>query len=413
MNRLACLALCSLALAPAPALAAPGRPETASWRGRAIEHAVNDGTSLQVPASFPEGWKAGQVRLGTGFHREGGSARVREVQRRLWALGFRPGPVDGLFGSQTKAAVEWFQVKHGLRPTGAVSLATLTVLRERTGAGSARTDAPGGADVRSRLPQPRPAAPRSPARAPAPSASHSGGGFPPSVFAAFAVLMLGVLLMAWRAGHSPQGRRRLHDLRTSLNLRTAPPKPRRRAATHSAAVAPAARSLPMALGYVRGDEGDELARNATAIERECSRRGWALGRLLRDDERTAIRSSSLQERPGLTQTLARLGRPGRSRLVVSRLGHLSRSAGDLRLLFDWFGRHEVGVVVLDVGIDTTTRDGRRAAQAVLTAIARRQARAQTNGNGNGNRRQAANLATANGNGHRPSGHQATERGDPG
>jgi DNA invertase Pin-like site-specific DNA recombinase len=192
----------------------------------------------------------------------------------------------------------------------------------------------------------------------------------------------------------------------------------------------------MALGYVRADEGDELARNATAIERECSRRGWALGRLLRDDDRTAIRSS-LKERPGLTQALARLGRPGRSRLVVSRLGHLSRSARDLRLLFDWFGRHDVGVVVLDVGIDTTTRDGRRAAQAVLSAIARRQVRVHTNGNGNGreganlaaangNGREGANLAAANGNGregailaaatgngHRAGSDHASERGDPG
>jgi peptidoglycan hydrolase-like protein with peptidoglycan-binding domain len=37
------------------------------------------------------------------------SARVTFVQRKLKALGFDPGPVDGVFGARTKAAVTRFQ----------------------------------------------------------------------------------------------------------------------------------------------------------------------------------------------------------------------------------------------------------------------------------------------------------------
>jgi Putative peptidoglycan binding domain/Resolvase, N terminal domain len=463
MKRLACLALCSLALVPAPALAASARPEAASWHGRAIARVVKDGRTLPIPASFPRGWAAGQVRLGTGRHREGGSARVREVQRRLWALGFRPGPVDGLFGPQTKAAVEWFQVKHGLRPTGVVSLATLTALRQQKGARSVRTEAPGGADAGPRLTKPRPAAPIVAARRSAPGSAylpiaaqgrglpHDGGGLPGAIVV-FAGLLLSALLLA--LGRSPQGwseRTRLRGIaatggrriaaagrrgprvlaslptrllgrvraprqrrRTTLPMR--PPKPRRRAAPRTVAVAPAAWSVRVALGYVRGDkDGHELRRHARAIEHECSRRGWALACVLRDDDRTAIRSP-IRERPGLMQTLARLTQPGGSRLVVSRLGHLSRSAKDLRLLFEWFAQHQVEVIVLDVGIDTTTRDGRRAALAVLRAIARRQAGARGNGNdhGHGNGRKApAKIAVANAGAVGPVGAHARERGDPG
>ena len=57
---------------------------------------------------------------------------MREVQRRLRRLGYRPGSVDGLFGRRTRAAARWFQFKHGFEPTGRVNRSTLTVLRARS-----------------------------------------------------------------------------------------------------------------------------------------------------------------------------------------------------------------------------------------------------------------------------------------
>src|SRR3982750_4111240 len=107
--------LCSLFLLVVASVAlAAGPPASASWHGRAIQEPQAPLKVVATTTAFPTDWPAGPVRLGTGFHHLGGSERVREVQRRLWRLGFRPGPVDGLFGAQTKAAVQWFQIKHGV-----------------------------------------------------------------------------------------------------------------------------------------------------------------------------------------------------------------------------------------------------------------------------------------------------------
>jgi peptidoglycan hydrolase-like protein with peptidoglycan-binding domain len=76
-------------------------------------------------------WSAGPVTHGIGYAREGGSDRVREVQRRLRALGYRPGAVDGLFGPRTSRATRRFQRRSGLRVDAVVGPRTLTALRSR------------------------------------------------------------------------------------------------------------------------------------------------------------------------------------------------------------------------------------------------------------------------------------------
>jgi peptidoglycan hydrolase-like protein with peptidoglycan-binding domain len=77
---------------------------------------------------------------GAGYGRPGGSAEVRAVQRRLRALGHRPGPVDGLYGPRTRAAVERFQRTAGLPATGVVSVRATVALapgdRNRPAAGA-------------------------------------------------------------------------------------------------------------------------------------------------------------------------------------------------------------------------------------------------------------------------------------
>jgi peptidoglycan hydrolase-like protein with peptidoglycan-binding domain len=67
--------------------------------------------------------------LGSGYSRPGGSGLVREVQRRLRSTGFRPGPVDGLFGPRTERAVRAFQESRDLDPDGTVRGETLRRLR--------------------------------------------------------------------------------------------------------------------------------------------------------------------------------------------------------------------------------------------------------------------------------------------
>src|SRR5688572_3857263 len=49
------------------------------------------------------------LRRGAGYQSAEGSQRVRQLQRRLAAAGFDPGPVDGRFGPQTEAAVAGLQ----------------------------------------------------------------------------------------------------------------------------------------------------------------------------------------------------------------------------------------------------------------------------------------------------------------
>jgi peptidoglycan hydrolase-like protein with peptidoglycan-binding domain len=83
---------------------------------------------------------AGLLGRGAGYGTVNGSAAVRGLQLRLRGLGFRPGPIDGLFGPLTEGAVERFQVARGLPGDGVVGPATRKPLLRQ----AARPSAPGG-----------------------------------------------------------------------------------------------------------------------------------------------------------------------------------------------------------------------------------------------------------------------------
>lgn len=53
---------------------------------------------------------------------------VKQVQRALKAEGFNPGPIDGIYGAGTVAAVNAFQLSNGLLPDGEVGPQTATAL---------------------------------------------------------------------------------------------------------------------------------------------------------------------------------------------------------------------------------------------------------------------------------------------
>ncbi len=72
--------------------------------------------------------KAPPLAPGAGYGQPAESPQVRDVQRRLRALGQRPGPVDGRYGPRTQAAVERFQREAGQRPSGELSPATAVAL---------------------------------------------------------------------------------------------------------------------------------------------------------------------------------------------------------------------------------------------------------------------------------------------
>jgi peptidoglycan hydrolase-like protein with peptidoglycan-binding domain len=52
----------------------------------------------------------------------------QEVQSRLKELGYEPGPIDGIFGAKTLAAVKAFQHEAGLLSFGIVGNNTLAAL---------------------------------------------------------------------------------------------------------------------------------------------------------------------------------------------------------------------------------------------------------------------------------------------
>jgi uncharacterized protein (TIGR02594 family) len=62
-------------------------------------------------------------------------ATTLEVQRRLKPLGFDPGPLDGIPGRRTIAAIRAFQAAHGLAPDGLAGPATVAALSGSGGEG--------------------------------------------------------------------------------------------------------------------------------------------------------------------------------------------------------------------------------------------------------------------------------------
>jgi murein L,D-transpeptidase YcbB/YkuD len=72
------------------------------------------------PRTHPEGGRHAAAR-----------ARLRQVQERLQAAGFSPGPLDGQLGPQTRAALRRYQQRKGLRATGSLDPQTLKALRIR------------------------------------------------------------------------------------------------------------------------------------------------------------------------------------------------------------------------------------------------------------------------------------------
>ncbi|MBE3556047.1 MAG: SafA/ExsA family spore coat assembly protein [Firmicutes bacterium] len=58
---------------------------------------------------------------------------VERLQRMLTSLGYRPGPIDGIFGPRTQQAVLAFQGDHGLVQDGIVGPKTWAALFEVAG----------------------------------------------------------------------------------------------------------------------------------------------------------------------------------------------------------------------------------------------------------------------------------------
>jgi Putative peptidoglycan binding domain len=198
----------------------------AGWHGAPIQRPLPTRDRVATATTRASGRA---MSLGAGFGRAAGSPQVRALQRILQSLGYACGPVDGLFGTRTQASLQWFQIKHGLRPTGIADAETLRILHLRHRAGAPqeagpRAEAPASSQAPTRpanAPRPHPAATPSHG-APAPQRGGQGlGAVPIALLLAAAVALVSLLLtVGWRRSW----RTRASDAtaRLARGLRSAP-----------------------------------------------------------------------------------------------------------------------------------------------------------------------------------------------
>lgn len=115
--------------------------------------------------------------------------------------------------------------------------------------------------------------------------------------------------------------------------------------------------LPVA-GYFRvshardGMKAPELYQRE--IERYCRYRGLLIGELFSDIDFSAFRGA----RPRPSLELLKRRRREFSAVIVPKLSRFGRSVKDLATLFDFFENDGVALVFLDIGLDTSTSQGR-------------------------------------------------------
>jgi hypothetical protein len=314
-----------LAVLTTPAIAQTPKPDAsaqAGWHGRAIQ--APRPAPRAVRAGWPAGWSAGPVGRGTGYVRVGGSRRVREVQRRLTGLGYRPGPFDGLFGPRTEAAARWFQYKHGLPTTGRVNQVTLEVMRARSDHRPIRTTREAGPETEAQpeTAQPETSLPAPETEAPQPVtvADEDGASIVPYLIAIAAALAAGLLVGSML--------------------------PRRR------------RRVPV-LGYVRNGSAELVAAD---LDEVCAEHQWAMVRIIREADDAGPR---LVERPGLLNAIEQIEQGQAAGLVAPRVRELSTRLDDLAMILQYLTAADGFLATADEDIDTSTPDGKAAAATVI------------------------------------------------
>jgi peptidoglycan hydrolase-like protein with peptidoglycan-binding domain len=183
-----------------------------TWAAPAAHAADARGSDADIPGvstvrsmTSDAGPTAHVLERGAGYSSRTGSPAVRGLQRMLRALGKRPGPIDGLYGPLTQAAVERFQRTQGLAVDGVVGPWTGKSLvrrvdERRKGAQARAAERPGRVGVPDAVPSPVQGA--NPATDPV---ERSAESLSPAWAALIAGLALALLLTAVAA---VRGRRR-------------------------------------------------------------------------------------------------------------------------------------------------------------------------------------------------------------
>ena len=127
--------------------------------------------------------------------------------------------------------------------------------------------------------------------------------------------------------------------------------------------------MKRALGYVRvsteeqGTSGAGLDAQRRAIRREEKHRGWKLIEIYED----VASGKNMKRRPGLDTAMLSLEAGEADLLVVSKLDRLSRSVSDFaRFMEERARKNGWELVVLDLGVDTSTPTGEMFANMMVT-----------------------------------------------
>jgi hypothetical protein len=117
------------------------------------------------------------------------------------------------------------------------------------------------------------------------------------------------------------------------------------------------------IGYVGAVEAAEAEAQENAIKDECERRGWTL--------LDVFHEVAGGERDALAYALERIHARDATGLVVSKLDSVGHAPSELGELFHRLDAVPACFVALDAGIDTTSREGARAA-GLLVGVTRKE-----------------------------------------
>ena len=327
------------------------------------------------------------------------SVRVRELQRALVRRGYSVGAsgADGRFGPRTRAAVRRAQHRHHVKVDGVVGPRTRAALglgaRSARAAGQHRRASTTKQRARSLRPAtpvataPTPAAsapsPTPAASAPAPTPAASTPAPVPlstsSSTSPFLILGPLVVLITTLFAFVHMRQRRRHAARiAAYQLGTYIP-PSLQQAPQEEPVAEATEEQPPAavpgppprsasgfgngarvIGYVTEQSAATGRAPELDIERACQRSGWQLAEIVRDRD-----NGRILERPGMSRALELITKGDAQGLVISDGRLLSRSA-DFATFVRWFRDADATLIALDLGLDTSTLEGRRLAGALIT-----------------------------------------------
>ena len=334
----------------------------------------------------PEGGRVELLARGAGYTDHHQNKRVKGLQRSLRRLGQRPGPVDGLFGPLTEGAVRRFQQGARVPVDGIVGPRTRRALssasqrqvarrveakrrhrrtvKRRVKAAMQNLFAVGLRPETVRGAEPQTATPDTDQKEPVAGAL-------------IAVVLMGSALAAAAAriapssGRSNRATAAVSDAVAPLPAPEPPrpePKPALAAVEYPASGPVQAPAEVRVVGYVSVPEADQvdralLDRQSAGIHRLCDQRGWRLVEVVRDVEP----AKGTRERPGLLYALELLAGGQADCLVVAQLQQLTRSTADIGAILRSIAKSRGRLVALDLGIDTASPEGRKAAN-VLIAI---------------------------------------------